>query len=66
MNRVTSRVGPVSMLDICKADGGLVDREELRRVVEFIRAGGLKLRASGPQGMGVREAKKDDLTIHPA
>ncbi len=42
MNRVNfARVSGV-ILDICKADGVWFDREELRRIVEFIRAGGLE------------------------
>ena len=30
------------ILDICKAHGAWFEREELRRIVEFIRAGGLE------------------------
>lgn len=42
MNRVNfARVSGV-ILDICKADGVWFDCEELRRIVEFIRAGGLE------------------------
>lgn len=42
MNRVAFARGSGVVLDICKADGVWFDRDELRRIVEFIRAGGLE------------------------
>ena len=42
MNRMNFAHGSGVILDICKADGVWFDREELRRIVEFIRAGGLE------------------------
>ena len=42
MNRVNFARASGVILDICKADGVWFDREELRRIVEFIRAGGLE------------------------
>lgn len=42
MNRVNFAHASGVILDICKADGVWFDREELRRIVEFIRAGGLE------------------------
>jgi Zn-finger nucleic acid-binding protein len=41
MNRVNFAHNSGVVLDICKAHGVWFDREELRRIVEFIRAGGL-------------------------
>lgn len=42
MNRVNFAHGSGIILDICKADGIWFDRDELRHIVEFIRAGGLE------------------------
>ena len=42
MNRVNFANASGVILDICKADGVWFDRDELRRIVEFIRAGGLE------------------------
>lgn len=42
MNRVNFAHGSGIILDICKADGVWFDRDELRKIVEFIRAGGLE------------------------
>jgi len=42
MNRVNFAHGSGVILDICKADGVWFDRDELRRIVEFIRVGGLE------------------------
>jgi Zn-finger nucleic acid-binding protein len=42
MNRVNFAHGSGVILDICKADGVWFERDELRRIVEFIRAGGLE------------------------
>jgi Zn-finger nucleic acid-binding protein len=42
MNRVNFAHGSGIILDICKADGVWFDKDELRRIVEFIRAGGLE------------------------
>lgn len=42
MNRMNFAQVSGVILDICKADGVWFDREELRRIVEFIRAGGLE------------------------
>jgi len=41
MNRVNFAKQSGVIVDICKAHGVWFDREELRRIVEFIRAGGL-------------------------
>ena len=41
MNRVNFAHASGVILDICKAHGVWCDRDELRRIVEFIRAGGL-------------------------
>lgn len=43
MNRVNFARSSGVILDICKADGVWFDREELRRVVEFVHAGGLEV-----------------------
>ena len=43
MNRVNFAHGSGIILDICKADGVWFDRDELRHIVEFIRAGGLEI-----------------------
>ena len=42
MNRVNFAHKSGVILDICKADGVWFEREELRRIVEFIRADGLE------------------------
>jgi len=42
MNRVNFAQVSGVILDVCKADGVWFDRDELRRIVEFIRAGGLE------------------------
>jgi Zn-finger nucleic acid-binding protein len=42
MNRVNFAHGSGIILEICKADGVWFDRDQLRNVVEFIRAGGLE------------------------
>ena len=42
MNRVAFAHGSGVVLDVCKADGVWFDQDELRRIVEFIRAGGLE------------------------
>jgi Zn-finger nucleic acid-binding protein len=42
MNRVNFAHCSGVILDICKGDGVWFDRDELRRIVEFIRAGGLE------------------------
>jgi hypothetical protein len=36
-------VVPTSFVDVCKGHGTWFDRDELRRIVEFIRSGGLEL-----------------------
>ena len=41
MNRVNFAHASAVVLDICKPHGVWCDRDELRRIVEFIRAGGL-------------------------
>src|SRR4051794_18808854 len=43
MNRVNFARSSGVILDICKADGVWFDREELRRVVEFVHGGGLEM-----------------------
>lgn len=42
MNRVNFAHGSGIILDICKKDGVWFDRDELRHIVEFVRAGGLE------------------------
>ena len=41
MNRVNFAHYSNVVVDVCKAHGTWFDRDELRRVIEFIRAGGL-------------------------
>ena len=41
MNRLNFAHASAVILDICKPHGVWCDRDELRRIVEFIRAGGL-------------------------
>ena len=43
MNRINFAHGSGVILDICKPDGVWFDKDELRRIIEFIRAGGLDL-----------------------
>ena len=43
MNRVNFARSSGVILDICKTDGVWFDREELRRVVDFVHAGGLEI-----------------------
>jgi Zn-finger nucleic acid-binding protein len=42
MNRINFAHGSGVILDICKRDGVWFDRDELRRIVDFIRVGGLE------------------------
>ena len=42
MNRANFAHGSGVIFDVCKRDGVWFDRDELRRIVEFIRAGGLE------------------------
>ena len=42
MNRVNFARCSGVVVDVCKAHGTWFDRDELRRIVEFIRAGGLE------------------------
>jgi Zn-finger nucleic acid-binding protein len=42
MNRVNFARSSGIVLDICKAHGVWLDADELRRVLEFLRAGGLQ------------------------
>jgi hypothetical protein len=42
MNRVNFALGSHLVLDVCKPHGTWFDKHELRRMVEFIRAGGLE------------------------
>jgi hypothetical protein len=42
MNRVNFAHCSHVILDVCKAHGTWFDKDELRRTVEFIRAGGLE------------------------
>ncbi len=63
MNRVNFARASGVILDICKADGVWFDRDELRRVVEFVRAGGLETsRERDRQEWEAAKRKKDDLT----
>jgi Zn-finger nucleic acid-binding protein len=64
MNRVNFARASGVILDICKADGVWFDREELRRVVEFVRAGGLETsRERDRREWEAAKRKKEDLTI---
>ncbi len=42
MNRVNFASCSTVVVDVCKAHGTWFDKDELRRIVEFIRAGGLE------------------------
>ena len=53
MNRVNFAHARASMVNVCRRHGTWFDKDELRRVVEFIRAGGIeKARAAGDRGIG--------------
>jgi Zn-finger nucleic acid-binding protein len=52
MNRVNYAHRSRVIVDVCRPHGVWLDRDELRRIIEFIRAGGLDL---------AREAEKEDL-----
>jgi Zn-finger nucleic acid-binding protein len=65
MNRVNFARSSGVILDVCKADGVWFDREELRRVVEFVRAGGLEIsrERERKEWDASRRKKGDDLNI---
>jgi len=64
MNRVNFARSSGVILDICKADGVWFDREELRRVVEFVRAGGLEIsRERDRKEWETAKRKKDNLNV---
>ena len=57
MNRVSFAQGSHIVLDVCKAHGTWFDRDELRRTVEFISAGGLE-RARASQIAQLKEERR--------
>jgi Zn-finger nucleic acid-binding protein len=66
MNRTNyGRISGV-VVDVCKADGVWFDRDELRRVVDFIQAGGLE-KARDRQIRDLKEAERQlAQAAHPA
>jgi len=64
MNRVNFAHASGVILDICKAHGVWCDRDELRRIVEFIRAGGLD--ASRERDRETWETERRGKDQHPA
>jgi len=65
MNRVNFARSSGVILDICKADGVWFDRDELRRVVEFVRAGGLEISRDRDrkEWQAAAKRRKDDLAL---
>jgi Zn-finger nucleic acid-binding protein len=65
MNRVNFARSSGVILDICKADGAWFDREELRRAVEFVHAGGLEIsrQRERRQWEAAKRRKDDRLDI---
>ena len=59
MNRVNFAHYSRVVVDVCKGHGTWFDRDELRRIVEFIRAGGLE--AARAREVADLEAKKRQL-----
>ena len=64
MNRVNFAHASGVILDICKPHGVWCDRDELRRIVEFIRAGGLD--ASRDRDREAWEVERRRKEQHPA
>ena len=63
MNRVNFARSSGVILDICKADGVWFDREELRRVVEFVRAGGLEISRERDRKEWETAKRKKDISM---
>jgi Zn-finger nucleic acid-binding protein len=63
MNRVNFAHGSGIILDICKPHGAWFDRDELRRVVEFIRAGGLDASRERDREIWEAEKRKQILAV---
>jgi len=59
MNRVAFAHCSRVVVDVCKAHGTWFDKDELRRIVEFIRAGGLE--AARADEMEALERKRQEL-----
>jgi Zn-finger nucleic acid-binding protein len=64
MNRVNFAHGSGIILDICKEHGVWFDRDELRCIVEFIRAGGLE--KSRERDREIWEQEKREKAFKPA
>jgi Zn-finger nucleic acid-binding protein len=64
MNRVNFARCSGVVIDVCKAHGTWFDRDELRRIVEFIRGGGLDLARS--REMADLEAQRRELEAEQA
>lgn len=63
MNRVNFAHGSGIILDICKADGVWFDRDELRHIIEFIRAGGLETSRERDREEWEAEKRKHALDV---
>lgn len=59
MNRVNFAHCSSVIVDVCKADGTWFDKDELRHIIEFIRAGGLEVSRS--RELEELEQRKRDL-----
>src|SRR5207247_2486664 len=59
MNRVAFAHCSRVVVDVCKAHGTWFDKDELRRIVEFIRAGGLE--AARADEIAELERKRQEL-----
>lgn len=57
MNRINFARCSGVIVDICKGHGSWFDRDELTRIVEFIRAGGLDA-ARGKEKMAIEEERR--------
>jgi Zn-finger nucleic acid-binding protein len=57
MNRVNFARCSGVVVDVCRAHGSWFDRDELRRIVEFVRAGGLSV-ARGREALRLEEERK--------
>jgi Zn-finger nucleic acid-binding protein len=66
MNRVNFAHRSGVILDICKSDGVWFDRDELRRIVEFIRAGGLDASRATDREQWEAEKRSQALSIPTA
>jgi Zn-finger nucleic acid-binding protein len=57
MNRVNFAQCSSVIVDVCRAHGTWFDRDELRRIVEFIRAGGLE-KAKARENASLEEERR--------